>query len=133
MKILPIFLRNNIPNEFYITNSDSKKIVLEQLVCKAPITFDITKCIVFVNDMPFNFVKGGWASPDVFHINGIPNKMASHNIEPLSLVKFMLKIDCKKGDEEKYENIHFHLHLSVESDFVNETVWENEFNLGLAF
>jgi hypothetical protein len=46
-------------------------------------------------------------------VNGIPNKISCHNIEPLSKIIFTLSIDCKKEDEEKYSGFSFLLHLSL--------------------
>lgn len=130
MKALPVFLINNIPVEFYIANPDTNKLILNYLVCKDEKTFDLTKCMVYINDKPVNFIKSGWATPSVFHVNGIPDKASCQAIEPLSKITFTLMIDCKKGEEEKYAGIRFHLHLSLEADPVNHQVLERGYGLG---
>ena len=119
MKILPVFLKNNIPNEFYLTNSDSKKLVLEQLVCNDARTFDISRCVIYVNDLAIDFIKGDWTNPNVFYVNGFQNKVASQSIEPFSVVKFMLKINCPEREEKNLQDIHFKLHLSLEEEKVS--------------
>ena len=127
MKVLPVFLKNNVPLEFFIANVDSNKLILDHLVCKYPTTFDLTKCIIYINDKPVNFIKSNWATPTIFHVNGIPDKVSSHVIEPLSKVTFMLTVDCKKEDEEKFEDVRFHLHLSLEVES-NRSIIESNSN-----
>jgi hypothetical protein len=119
MKILPVFLKNNIPNEFYLTNSDSKILVLEQLVCNDAKTFDISRCVIYVNDLAIDFIKGDWTNPNVFYVNGFQNKVASQSIQPFSVVKFTLKVNCPKHLEKNLEDIHFKLHLSLEEEKVS--------------
>lgn len=115
--------------EFYVANTDINKLVLNSLTCKDPNTFDLTKCVVFLNDRPINFIKSDWATPSMFHVNGIPDKTSSQTIEALSKVTFTLVIDCKKQDEEKYSEIRFHLNISLEEDQVNHHALENGYNL----
>lgn len=125
MKVLPVFLKNNVPLEFFIANADSNKLILDHLVCKDPKTFDLTKCIVYINDKPVNFIKSSWATPTIFHVNGIPDKVSSHIIEPKAKITFTLVADGKKEDVEKYKDIHFHLHLSLEAEKSIKPILEN--------
>ena len=128
MKVLPVFLKNNVPLEFFIANVESNKLILDQLVCKYPSTFDLTKCILYVNDKPVNFIKSSWATPTIFNVNGIPGKVSSHFIEPLTKVTFTLVIDCKEEDEPKYEEVRFHLHLSLELESSVKRLKEENLN-----
>jgi hypothetical protein len=114
MKVLPVFLKNNVPLEFFIANVESNKLILDHLVCKYPQTHDVSKCVLYVNDKPVNFIKSSWATPTTFNVNGIQGKVSSHLIEPLTKVTFKLVIDCKKEEEKKFEDVRFHLHLSLE-------------------
>ncbi len=128
MKILPVFLKNNIPVEFYIADVDSNKLILNYLICKDPITFDLSKCVVYINDKPVNFIKSNWATPTCFNVNGVPDKCFIEAIKPMSMVKFTLQIDCKKEAEEKYADLHFHLHLSQESELSNKLISKKKMN-----
>lgn len=119
MKILPVFLKNNVVNEFYITNTDSTKLVLQQLVCSDEKTFDISRCVIYVNDIEVSFVKGDWTDPHIFYVNGIQNKIASQVIKPFSLVKFKLCVICDEHEKKKIENIDFQLHLALEEEAVS--------------
>jgi hypothetical protein len=129
MKVLPVFLKNNVPVEFNVANIDANKLILNCLVCKDPETFDLTKCIVYVNEKPVNFIKGDWATPSYFHVNGIPNKISSQIIEPLSKITFTLVIDCEKEDVRKYSDFRFHLHLSLEQVPISHSTGEKGYNL----
>src|SRR3954470_17962406 len=102
MKVLPVFLKNNVPLEFFIANVESNKLILDHLICKYPQTLDLSKCVLYVNGKPVNFIKSNWATPTVFNVNGIPGKTSAHIIEPLTKVTFTLVIDCKKEEEEKF-------------------------------
>lgn len=128
MKLLPVFLKNNVPLEFFIANVDSNKLILDHLVCKYPVTYDLTKCVLYVNDKPVNFIKSSWATPTIFNVNGIPGKVSHHMIEPLTKVTFTLVIDCKEEEKRKYEDVRFHLHLSLELESTR-SIKENNVNL----
>jgi len=128
MKVLPVFLKNNIPQEFFIANVESNKLILDHLVCKYPSTFNLTKCVLYVNDKPVDFIKSNWATPTIFNVNGIPGQVSSHIIEPLTNVTFTLLIQCKKEDERKYEDIRFHLHLSLELESSWKKLNEDDLN-----
>ena len=114
MKVLPVFLKNNVPLEFFIANVDSNRLILDHLVCKYPKTHDLTKCMLYINNKPVNFIKSSWATPTIFNVNGIPGKVSSHIIEPLTKVTFKLTIICTKEEEKLFEDVRFHLHLSLE-------------------
>ena len=116
MKTLPVFLRNNIVNEFFITNSDCKKLVLQQLVCNDSKTFDISRCVVYINDFPVNFIKGDWTNRNTFYINGFQKKLATQSIEPFSVVKLMLRVYCDDYIEKSIEETRFQLHLYLETE-----------------
>lgn len=128
MKVLPVFLKNNVPLEFFIANVESNKLILDHVVCKYPSTFDLTRCTLYVNDKPVNFIKSSWATPAIFNVNGIPGKVSEHLIEPLTNVTFTLVVDCKKEDEHKYKDIRFHLHLSLEPESSFEKWKEDDLN-----
>ena len=111
MKILPVFLKNNIVNEFFITNADCKKIVLQHLICNDSKTFDISRCVVYINDSPVNFIKGDWTNPNTFYINGFQKRLATQSIEPFSVVKFMLRVYCPDYVEKSIVDTSFQLHF----------------------
>lgn len=115
--------------EFYVANTDINKLVLNSLTCRDPKTFDLSKCVVFLNDKPTSFIKNSWTTPSAFHVNGIPDKSSAQTIGPLTKITFTLAIDCKKEDEEKYADVRFHLQLSLEEDLMNDPLMEKGHNL----
>ena len=116
MKILPVLLKNNIESEFYISDSEASKLVLKQLVCTDAKTFDISRCVLSIDDTEVNFVKGDWTNPSVFFVNGLADKQIKKTIEPFSFIKFKLKINYSGQDEKFLEDIRFQLHLDLEPE-----------------
>jgi hypothetical protein len=114
--------------EFYVANTDINKLVLNSLTCKDPSTFDLSRCVVYLNDRPINFIKSSWVSQGTFHVNGIPDKSSCQTIGPLTKITFTLKIDCKKEDEAKFSDIRFHLNLSLEEILVKSS-GENQYDM----
>ena len=118
MKIFPVCLKNNIESELYINNADSSKLVLKQLVCKDSKTFDISRCVLYINDAEVNFIKGDWTNQEVFYINGLADKTITKKIKPFSYIKLKIKVDCEKDAGLISEDIKFQLHLDLEPETV---------------
>ncbi len=133
MKLLPVFLKNNISNEFYITNFDCKKIIPQQLVCRDARALDITSCTVCINDLPFRFVKDNRYSFSTFNLDRFQSNFVFKSLEALSNVKFRLRIHCEKNDEERYKDMMFHLHFNLEKDGLTKAFMDQRFNNSNSF
>ncbi len=122
MKLLPVFLKNNISNEFYITNFDCKRIIPEQLICRDARALEIESCTVYINELPFRFVKDNRSNYSIFYLDRFQSNFVFKSLEALSNVKFKLRINCGKEVEEKYKDMLFHLHFRLEKDIVTRIV-----------
>ncbi len=133
MKLLPVFLKNNISNEFYITNFDCKKITPQQLVCRDARALEINSCTVCINDLPFRFVKDNRSSFSTFILDRFQSNFVFKSLEALSHVKFKLRVHCQKDEEEKYNDLMFHLHFTLEKDGLVKAFMDQRFNNSNSF
>jgi len=120
MKLLPVFLKNNVSNEFYITNFDCKRIIPKQLICRDARALEINTCTICINDLPFRFIKDNRSSFSTFYLDRFQSNFVFKSLEALSGVKFRLKIHCAKEDEEKFKDMIFHLHFNLEKDLSSQ-------------
>ncbi|MEO6302302.1 MAG: hypothetical protein ABIP51_03910 [Bacteroidia bacterium] len=128
MKLLPVFLKNNISNEFYITNFDCKRIIPEQLICRDARALELENCTIYINDLPFRFVKDNRSNYSIFYLDRFQSNFVFKSLEALSNVKFRLRLNCPKEAEEKFKDMLFHLHFRLEKDLTTKLFQDKDLN-----